>query len=89
MAAVAFCGYFGRTHIYGNDIGRAAPDKANGLPKIAAIPVTIGQAEKADFPVYLNGLGEPYQTSWCAAASMARSSRSTSSPDGQKGRCSC
>jgi Biotin-lipoyl like len=34
------------------------------LPKIAAIPVTIAQAEKADFPVYLNGLGavEPYQT---------------------------
>jgi membrane fusion protein, multidrug efflux system len=63
-AVVAFCGYFGWTHIYGNDIGRAAPDKANGLPKIAAIPVTIGQAQKADFPVYLNGLGavEPYQT---------------------------
>ena len=29
-----------------------------------AIPVTVAQAKKADFPVYLNGLGavEPYQT---------------------------
>jgi multidrug efflux system membrane fusion protein len=64
MAVVAFCGYFGWTHVYGNDIGGAAPDTANSLPKIAAVPVTIAQAVKADFPVYLNGLGavEPYQT---------------------------
>jgi multidrug efflux system membrane fusion protein len=64
MAVVVFCSYFGWTHFYGNDIGGAAPDKANSLPKIAAIPVTIAQAVKADFPVYLNGLGavEPYQT---------------------------
>jgi multidrug efflux system membrane fusion protein len=64
MAVVVFCSYFGWTHFYGNDIGGAALDKANSLPKIAAIPVTIAQAVKADFPVYLNGLGavEPYQT---------------------------
>jgi membrane fusion protein, multidrug efflux system len=64
MAAVALCGYLGWTHFHGNDIGSGAPDKANGLPSPAAIPVTIAQAERADFPVYLNGLGvvEPYET---------------------------
>ena len=64
MTAVAFCGYLGWSHFYGNDIGRAASNEAKGLPKIAAVPVTIAQATKADFPVYLNGLGavEPYQT---------------------------
>lgn len=64
LGAVAFCGYFGWTHFYSNDLGRAAPDKANGLATTAAIPVTLAQAKKADFPVYLNGLGvvEPYQT---------------------------
>jgi membrane fusion protein, multidrug efflux system len=64
MTAVAFCGYLGWSHFYGNDIGRAASNEAKGLPKIAAVPVTIAQTEKADFPVYLNGLGavEPYQT---------------------------
>jgi membrane fusion protein, multidrug efflux system len=64
MTAVAFCGYLGWSHFYGNDIGTAASNEAKGLPKIAAVPVTIAQAAKADFPVYLNGLGavEPYQT---------------------------
>jgi membrane fusion protein, multidrug efflux system len=63
MAAVAFCGYLGWTHFYGSGIGAADPGKANGLA-LAAIPVTSAQAVKADFPVYLNGLGavEPYQT---------------------------
>jgi membrane fusion protein, multidrug efflux system len=64
LAAAAFCGYLGWNHLYSSGIARADPDKANGLATIAAIPVTIAQAEKADFPVYLNGLGavEPYQT---------------------------
>ena len=64
MTAVALCGYLGWSHFYGNDIARASSGKANGLSKSAAIPVTIAQAVKADFPVYLNGLGavEPYQT---------------------------
>ena len=64
LGAVAFCGYLGWNHFYSSGIGRPDPDKAHDLPTIAAIPVTIGQAEKADFPVYLNGLGavEPYQT---------------------------
>ena len=57
-------GYFGWRHFFGNETGTAGPGEANGLQKQAAIPVTIAQAKKADFPVYLNGLGvvEPYQT---------------------------
>jgi len=64
VAAVALCGYLGWTHFYRNSIGGPTPDKANALPEPAAIPVTTAQAAKADFPVYLNGLGavEPYQT---------------------------
>jgi multidrug efflux system membrane fusion protein len=30
LGAVSFCGYFGSAHFYDIDIGRAAPDKANG-----------------------------------------------------------
>ena len=64
VAAVTLCGYFGWRHFFGNETGTAGPGEANGLQKQAAIPVTIAQAKKADFPVYLNGLGvvEPYQT---------------------------
>ena len=64
LVAVALCGYFGWRHFSGNETGTAGLGEANGLPTIAAIPVTIAQAKKADFPVYLNGLGvvEPYQT---------------------------
>ena len=64
VAAVALCGYFGWRHFFGNETGTAGPGEANGLQKPVPIPVTIAQAEKEDFPVYLNGLGvvEPYQT---------------------------
>jgi multidrug efflux system membrane fusion protein len=42
----------------------AGRNKANSAQAPAPIPVTVAQAKKADFPVYLNGLGavEPYQT---------------------------
>ena len=64
VAAVVLCGYVGWRHFFGNETGTAGLGEANGLRKPAPIPVTIAQAEKADFPVYLNGLGivEPYQT---------------------------
>ena len=64
VAAVALCGYFGWRHFFGDETGTAGPGETDGLQKQAAIPVTIAQAKKADFPVYLNGLGvvEPYQT---------------------------
>ena len=62
--AVALCGAFGWRHFYGADAGTAGRDKANSAQAPAPIPVTVAQAKKADFPVYLNGLGavEPYQT---------------------------
>jgi multidrug efflux system membrane fusion protein len=64
LAALALCGAFGWRHFYGADAGMGGQDKANSAQAPAPIPVTIAQAKKADFPVYLNGLGavEPYQT---------------------------
>jgi multidrug efflux system membrane fusion protein len=64
VVALALCGYFGWRHFYGSDAGTAGPGAANSIQAPAPIPVTVAQAEKADFPVYLNGLGavEPYQT---------------------------
>jgi multidrug efflux system membrane fusion protein len=64
IVAIALGGYFGWRQFYGNSAGTAstAADKAGQKP--AAIPVTVAQAQTADFPVYLNGLGvvEPYDT---------------------------
>jgi multidrug efflux system membrane fusion protein len=64
VAAVALASYFGWRHFYGAEVGAAGPDKANGAQAAAPIPVTVAEVKKADFPVYLNGLGavEPYQT---------------------------
>jgi len=63
-AVVALCGYLGWRHLYGADIGTAGPRAANGAQALAPIPVTTAQVKRADFSVYLNGLGavEPYQT---------------------------
>ena len=54
------CGYLGWRHLS----GAAAPGVVMGVPAPVPIPVTLGQAKTADFPVYLNGLGvvAPYQT---------------------------
>ncbi len=62
LAALAVCGLFGWRVLYGAPT--PAQDKANSAQTPAPIPVTAAQAEKADFLVYLNGLGsvEPYQT---------------------------
>jgi multidrug efflux system membrane fusion protein len=64
VAAIALCAYFGWRHFYGAETGTAGPDKVNSLQAPASIPVTVAEVKKADFPVYLNGLGavEPYQT---------------------------
>jgi multidrug efflux system membrane fusion protein len=64
LAVVALCGAFGWRHFYGADTGTAGPGAANSVQAPAPIPVTVAQAKRADFPVYLNGLGavEPYQT---------------------------
>ena len=64
MAVVALCSYFGWRRFYGADAGTAVSGAAASARAPSPIPVTIGQAKTADFPVYLNGLGavEPYQT---------------------------
>jgi membrane fusion protein, multidrug efflux system len=56
IAAVAALGYFGWTKFYGENQATAA----NNAQKAAARPavrVTLAPVEKADFPVYLTGLG--------------------------------
>jgi multidrug efflux system membrane fusion protein len=64
LVAVAGAGYIGWSHFYGNGIGWAARGDTKGGQTPVAIPVTIAQAQTADFPVYLNGLGtvQPYET---------------------------
>jgi multidrug efflux system membrane fusion protein len=64
LVAVAGAGYLGWSHFYGNGIRWAAGGGTKGGQKPVAIPVTIAQAQTADFPVYLNGLGtvQPYET---------------------------
>jgi multidrug efflux system membrane fusion protein len=64
VAALALCSYFGWRHLYGGDAGTPGSGAASSAQAPAPIPVTVAQAKKADFPVYLNGLGavEPYQT---------------------------
>jgi multidrug efflux system membrane fusion protein len=61
LIAVAFGCYLGWRHFDGNG---AATTATKGGPAQAPIPVTVAPAQKADFPVYLNGLGtvEPYKT---------------------------
>lgn len=63
VAIIALAGFFGWRHFYA--AAPAAADQAKAeAQQPAPIPVTVGEARKADFPVYLNGLGtvEPYDT---------------------------
>jgi multidrug efflux system membrane fusion protein len=57
VVAIALVGYLSRRHFYTNARTATAPAPV-------AIPVTIAQAQKTTFPVYLNGLGtvQPYET---------------------------
>jgi multidrug efflux system membrane fusion protein len=65
LAAAVLAGYFGWRHFYGTG-AETASSGASGkaAPQETAVPVTVAQAQVADFPVYLNGLGavEPYDT---------------------------
>jgi membrane fusion protein, multidrug efflux system len=60
LALIGVGGYFGWQHFYGNG------SRAAGEPErfAQAIPVTVAQAQTADFAIYLNGLGtvQPYET---------------------------
>ena len=72
--------------------GRQVRDEANSAQAPAPIPVTIAQAKKADFPVYLNGLGavEPYQTVLIRSRvdGAGHQDRLQARPNGQARRCS-
>ena len=63
LMAVAFGSYFGWRH-FSNGTGRADDSTIRGGQTSVSIPVTIAQAQTADFQVYLNGLGtvQPYET---------------------------
>jgi len=54
IAAVGAVGYFGWQRFGGPD---AAKTESASSPRAAPVPVTIAPVEKADFPVYLTGLG--------------------------------
>jgi membrane fusion protein, multidrug efflux system len=57
IAAVAVAGYFGWQR-FGADPGLQAENaQKRAAPARTAVPVTIAPVEKADFPVYLPGLG--------------------------------
>jgi multidrug efflux system membrane fusion protein len=60
LAVAAVCGYLGWRAYEG---AAANTSKAQNAPP-APIPVTVAAVRKADFPVYLNGLGvvQPYDT---------------------------
>lgn len=60
LAAVVVAGYFGWRNLH----DKGPPASAAKAAQPSAVPVTVGQVQTADFPVYLNGLGvvEPYDT---------------------------
>jgi membrane fusion protein, multidrug efflux system len=56
ISAIAVLGYFGWHRLAPGPASTAA-QKGAGAPRNAAVPVTISPVGKADFPVYLTGLG--------------------------------
>jgi multidrug efflux system membrane fusion protein len=57
IAVVAAAGYFGWQRYYGAETQAKAEAAQKAAARRPAIPVSIAQVEKADFPVYLTGLG--------------------------------
>src|SRR6201996_9283117 len=57
IAVVAAAGYFGWQRYYGPEAQAKAEAAQKAAARRPAIPVSIAQVEKADFPVYLTGLG--------------------------------
>ena len=56
IAAVAGGGYYGWQRFSGPEAGTAQTAQ-KGPPRAPAVPVSIAPVQKADFPVYLTGLG--------------------------------
>src|SRR5215467_1072115 len=57
IAVVAAAGYFGWQRYYGAETQAKTEAAQKAAARRPAIPVSIAQVEKADFPVYLTGLG--------------------------------
>lgn len=56
IAAVAGGGYYGWQRYSASQAAKAQAAQ-KGAPRVAAVPVSIAPVQKADFPVYLTGLG--------------------------------
>src|SRR5436305_7749189 len=57
-AVVAGAGYYGWQRFYGPEAGPKSADAQKAGPRTApVVRVTVSPVEKADFPVYLSGLG--------------------------------
>src|SRR5882757_1463490 len=57
VSAVAIAGYFGWQRYNGFEAATKAENAQKSAARRPAIPVTMAPVEKADFPVYLTGLG--------------------------------
>jgi membrane fusion protein, multidrug efflux system len=57
IAIIAAGGYFGWQRYYGPEVQAQAEAAQKAASRRPAIPVSVAQVEKADFPVYLTGLG--------------------------------
>jgi membrane fusion protein, multidrug efflux system len=57
LAAIGAAGYFGWQHLYGAEAKARVENAQKAAARKPAVPVTIVAVEKADFPVYLTGLG--------------------------------
>src|SRR5262244_1830384 len=57
IAVVAAAGYFGWQRFYGPEATARVEAAQKAASRRPAIPVSVAQVEKADFPVYLTGLG--------------------------------
>jgi membrane fusion protein, multidrug efflux system len=57
IAVVTAAGYYGWRHYYGPEAHARAEAAQKSAARPPAVPVSVSQVEKADFPVYLTGLG--------------------------------
>src|SRR6266436_844826 len=57
VSAVAVAGYFGWQRFYGQEVTARAENAQKSAARRSAVPVTLAPVEKADFPVFLTGLG--------------------------------
>jgi membrane fusion protein, multidrug efflux system len=57
VSAVAVAGYFGWQRFYGHEAAARAENAQKSAARRPPVPVTIAPVEKADFPVFLTGLG--------------------------------